>query len=132
MKFTTPLILAIATLTMANPITNPDASTVAEANPLATRDPTCDQCDEKFRNCKKTNWSDNGSLGSAGSTQVPAILLAALILVVRASSSAGTTVAGRAVKLALVLESTYWREATLELESEWRLSSKGLFFGNGS
>ncbi|KAI4944220.1 hypothetical protein J4E91_008774 [Alternaria rosae] len=116
MKFTTPLILAIATLTMANPITNPDASTVAEANPLATRDPTCDQCDDKFRNCKK----------------VPAILLAALILVVRASSSAGTTVAGRAVKLALVLESTYWREATLELESEWRLSSKGLFFGNGS
>jgi len=58
------------------------------------------------------------SLGPAGSTQLPAIRLAALILARRATTSAGTTVGGSVLRLGFEYASLrfHWEEATLEVE----------------
>jgi len=45
MKYTTSLILALAALTTANPVTS--------ANPLVARDPICDKCNKEFEDCQK-------------------------------------------------------------------------------
>ncbi|KAI4958814.1 hypothetical protein J4E86_004421 [Alternaria arbusti] len=57
MHFTTPLLLALAALTTATPLTNPDASPIAVpiASPQETgppvQVPTCDQCKDNFEHC---------------------------------------------------------------------------------
>ncbi|KAI4671029.1 uncharacterized protein J4E88_009424 [Alternaria novae-zelandiae] len=53
MKYTTPLILFIAALTTANPVTSPSANAITSATPLVARDPICDKCNKEFEDCQK-------------------------------------------------------------------------------
>jgi len=61
------------------------------------------------------------SLGPAGSTQRPAILLAALILARRATTSAGTSVGGSVLEAGWRVCEVHWEEGTLEVELGPRL-----------
>ena len=55
MKYTTPLLLFIAALTTANPVTSPSANAITSANPLIARDPICDKCNKEFEDCQKVH-----------------------------------------------------------------------------
>jgi hypothetical protein len=64
MKFTTPLLLAFAALTLGNPIVDRNASPVADLVAAPTKTvgavagpTTCDQCGDFFKKCKSVSLS---------------------------------------------------------------------------